>query len=156
MQDQKTSPEKFTIRVYGILIDVAKGILVADEIQRGLRITKFPGGGLEHGEGTRDCLVREWMEELNQRIRATNHLYTTDFFQPSSFDPRQQVISIYYLVEELEQTTIRIASRPFDFDEVKEDAQSFRWISFKEFHPDMLTLPIDRIAGQIIQQQWCL
>jgi len=64
---------KFTIRVYGILLDEAKGILVADEFQNGKRFTKFPGGGLEFGEGTRECLVREWKEELNQTIEIADH-----------------------------------------------------------------------------------
>lgn len=153
MHNQPIKPEQFTIRVYGILIDAAKGILVADEIQNGLRLTKFPGGGLEHGEGTRDCLAREWMEELHQRIQVTAHLYTTDFYQPSAFDPRQQVISIYYQVKELESIRINISDRPFDFLEEKDGAQSFRWIAAKEFRPQLLTLPIDQVAGQIILEQ---
>ena len=78
------SPERFTIRVYGILLDEAKGILVADEFQSGKRFTKFPGGGLELGEGTKECLIREWKEELEQEIEVTEHLYTTDFFQISA------------------------------------------------------------------------
>ena len=44
----------FNIRVYGILINDAKQVLVSDEYIRGTYITKFPGGGLEFGEGTRD------------------------------------------------------------------------------------------------------
>lgn len=150
MLNQSTKPEKFTIRVYGIMIDAVKGVLVADEIQNGLRLTKFPGGGLEHGEGTRDCLAREWMEELHQRIQVTSHLYTTDFYQPSAFDPRQQVISIYYRVEGLDSPAVSIADSPFNFIEEKDGAQCFRWIAPEEFHPQILTLPIDQVTGQII------
>ena len=54
---------RFTIRVYGILFDENKRILVSDEFIRGDYFTKFPGGGLEIGEGTRDCLKREFKEE---------------------------------------------------------------------------------------------
>ena len=48
-----------SIRVYGILINGNKQLLVSDEFIRGGYYTKFPGGGLEFGEGTRDCLKRE-------------------------------------------------------------------------------------------------
>ena len=47
----------FNIRVYGVLINEKKQVLVSDEFIRGEYYTKFPGGGLEgHGEGTRDYL----------------------------------------------------------------------------------------------------
>ena len=46
----------FTIRVYGILLH--KGcVLVCDELIKGRHITKFPGGGLEFGEGLKHGLV---------------------------------------------------------------------------------------------------
>ena len=48
----------FNIRVYGILINEQKQVLVSDEFIRGNYYTKFPGGGLELGEGTRDCLKK--------------------------------------------------------------------------------------------------
>ena len=49
----------FNVRVYGVLLDDEKRLLVSDEFIRGQYITKLPGGGLEIGEGTRDCLQRE-------------------------------------------------------------------------------------------------
>ncbi|MBK9515443.1 MAG: NUDIX domain-containing protein [Flavobacteriales bacterium] len=53
----------FTIRVYGLLLH-AGHVLVSDELIKGRRITKFPGGGLEYGEGLKDCLIREIREEI--------------------------------------------------------------------------------------------
>ena len=53
----------FNIRVYGILMTDNKEVLVSDEIIRGNYYTKFCGGGLEIGEGTIDCLKREFLEE---------------------------------------------------------------------------------------------
>ncbi|MBC7650405.1 MAG: NUDIX domain-containing protein, partial [Deinococcales bacterium] len=83
-----TQPLVFTVRVYGILIDSDKRILVSDEYIRGNYFTKFPGGGLEFGEGTRDCLVREFKEETNLDITVGTHIYTTDIFQISAFNSR--------------------------------------------------------------------
>ncbi len=77
----------FNVRVYGILINEQKQVLVSDEFIRGSYYTKFPGGGLEFGEGTRDCLKREFMEEMNLKVEIGEHIYTTDFFQLSAFNP---------------------------------------------------------------------
>ena len=93
----------FTIRVYGILINENKQVLVSDEYIRGNYYTKFPGGGLEFGEGTRDCLKREFKEEMDLDVEIGDHLYTTDFFQMSAFRPDQQIISIYYMAKALEE-----------------------------------------------------
>ena len=107
----------FNVRVYGILINEKKQVLVSDEYIRGQYYTKFCGGGLEFGEGTRDCLKREFLEEMNLNIEVTRHLYTTDFFQKSAFHTQQQIISIYYLVNALEPISVPLRSQPFDFDE---------------------------------------
>ena len=53
---------KFNIRVYGILINEQDQVLITDELIKGHKITKFPGGGLEFGEGTIDCIKREFIE----------------------------------------------------------------------------------------------
>ena len=108
---------RFNVRVYGVLINEKKQLLVSDELIRGGYYTKFPGGGLEYGEGTRDCLKREFVEELNLNIEVGEHLYTTDFFQESAFHPGHQIISIYYLVKALEPITVRLNDRPHQFDE---------------------------------------
>ena len=68
---------RFNIRVYGVLINKHKQVLVSDEFIRGQYFTKFPGGGLEFGEGTRDCLKREFQEEMNLEVAVGDHIYTT-------------------------------------------------------------------------------
>src|SRR5437764_4412546 len=87
---------QFNLRVYGLLLDSNKRVLLSDEFIRGQYITKFPGGGLELGEGTRDCLKREFKEETNLDVTIGDHIYTTDFFQISGFNHVDQIISIYY------------------------------------------------------------
>lgn len=76
---------KFIIRVYGILINENKEVLLSDEYYKGVKITKFPGGGLNYGEGTIDCLKREALEEFGQPIEVIEHFYTTDFFKNHFF-----------------------------------------------------------------------
>jgi 8-oxo-dGTP diphosphatase len=145
---------KFTIRVYGILLDEARGILVADEFKGGMRFTKFPGGGLEWGEGTRECLNREWIEELRQNIEVGIHIYTTDFFQRSAFSDNEQLISIYYRVLPLDEIKVSIATNPFDYPIENDGAISFRWIAKKEFNEDILTFPIDKVVARMIRREY--
>src|SRR3984957_15003342 len=107
----------FNLRVYGVLLGPNNEVLVSDEFIRGEYITKFPGGGLEFGEGTRDCLKREFKEELDLEVEVGEHIYTTDFFQMSAFNNQQQIISIYYYAKALEPIKAPLRTKPFDFDE---------------------------------------
>jgi 8-oxo-dGTP diphosphatase len=149
----------FSIRVYGILVNEQRQVLVSDEWIRGMRITKFPGGGLEFGEGTRDCLRREFMEELTLKVEVGEHLYTTDYFQMSAFNPSHQIISIYYYVRALEPITTRLSDVPFDFSEAQlrlyEETQNIetpRFINGEEFSAESVHLPIDKIVAEIVKE----
>jgi 8-oxo-dGTP pyrophosphatase MutT (NUDIX family) len=148
----------FNIRVYGILIGENKQVLVSDELIRGDYITKFPGGGLEFGEGTRDCLKREFMEEMNLEIRVGDHIYTTDYFQMSAFNPALQIISIYYYAHPLEPIKAPLRQKPFDFDEQqlavykeKGETETFRFIDWNDFSAASVTLPIDKIVADMLK-----
>lgn len=147
----------FNLRVYGVLINEQKQVLVSDELIRGMYITKFPGGGLELGEGTRDCLRREFMEELSLEVEIGAHLYTTDYYQQSAFNPDHQIISIYYLVHPTQEIKVPLRSKPFDFDEAQmkiyeqtKETETFRFIDWTDFNEEQLTLPIDKIVAKMI------
>ncbi len=149
----------FNIRVYGILINEKKQVLVSDEYIRGGYYTKFCGGGLEKGEGTIDCLKREFMEEMNLKVEVTSHLYTTDFYQQSAFNPAHQIISIYYYVKALEEIKVPLRTQPFQFDEEqlnmykeKGETETFRFVDWDNFSADAVTLPIDKIVATIVKQ----
>jgi len=149
------------IRVYGILINEEKQVLVSDELIRGGYYTKFPGGGLEFGEGTRECLAREFMEEMNLKVEVGEHLYTTDFFQQSAFHPDHQIVSIYYYVKALEKISVRLSTVVFDFDEdqmkiydKRREIETFRFIDWEEFSEESVSLPIDKVVARIVQQQY--
>lgn len=149
----------FTIRVYGILKDEQQNIIVSDENIRGNLFTKFPGGGLEFGEGTRDCLVREFKEEMNLAVQIKDHFYTTDFFQRSAFNPAHQIISIYYTVEALEPILVPHSKKPFEFSEAEQaifaqtqQIETFRRIPWDQFSTQDLSLPIDKIVAQLLKE----
>jgi ADP-ribose pyrophosphatase YjhB (NUDIX family) len=150
---------RFNIRVYGILINDQKQVLVSDEMIRGKFYTKFPGGGLEYGEGTRDCLKREFLEEMNLKVEVAEHIYTTDHFQQSAFHPDHQIISVYYKVNALENIKVRLSNTPFNFDEAqmeiykeKNETESFRFIDWEDLSEESVTLPIDKIVVGMIKK----
>lgn len=140
---------RFTIRVYGLLINEQKQVLLVHEKMPQLHFTKFPGGGLEFGEGTKDCLVREFKEESGLNIKVNDHIYTTDFFQPSAFKQGDQLMAIYYQVElidkrqlvPLDEQTITISG--------KDETLRFFWKDLDKLNPEIdLTFPIDRIVAR--------
>ena len=135
-------------------------VLVSDELIRGGYYTKFPGGGLEFGEGTRECLKREFKEEMDLEVAIGDHLYTTDFFQMSAFNPDHQIISIYYWVTALEPIRAPLRQKPFDFDEremkmyaERKETETFRFIPRAEFGEDCVTLPIDKVVARIVARR---
>ena len=141
----------FNVRVYGILLDEDRGLLVSDEFIRGNYITKLPGGGLEIGEGTRDGLAREFMEEAGIEVHVGDHFYTTDYFQISAFNNKDQIISIYYLVHTADTIIIQTKAKAFDFlpEQVADPngtAEHLRWVPFNALSEDAMTLPIDKVA----------
>ena len=151
----------FNVRIYGILLGENKKVLVSDEFIRGQYYTKFPGGGLEFGEGTRDCLRREFKEEMDLEVRVSDHLYTTDFFQMSAFNPEHQILSIYYFVEALEPIRAPLRSKPFDFDEremkiyaEKKETETFRFIDWQDFGEESVTLPIDKVVAELVKKNY--
>ena len=156
-------PEKtgnFTIRVYGILMDANKRVLLSDEFIRGEYFTKFPGGGLEFGEGTRDCLKREFMEETGLDVVVGNHIYTTDYFQISAFNKKDQIISIYYFATAHEEALqqLKTNTRVFAFSEEQVadkngTAETLRWIEWEHFNEQAVTLPIDKIVVSMLREK---
>ncbi len=149
------------VRVYGILINEKDQILVSDEYIRGEYYTKFPGGGLEQGEGTRDCLRREFREEMNLDIEVGDHIYTTDYYQQSAFNVADQLISIYYFVKTVQHIAFPLTHKEFDFTESqleiykeKSAIETFRFVNLQTFSAKEVTLPIDKIVADLVAQNW--
>ena len=144
----------FNIRVYGILVNQKNEVLLSDEYEFNQYMTKFPGGRLEYGEGPADCIKREALEELGQKIEIIDHFYTIDFFQKALFYENQQLISIYYLID-LKEDKIRFktSEKPYDFKELKNGAQSFRWRNIKSLSEDELTFPVDKYVIKLLKKK---
>ncbi|HVZ26547.1 MAG TPA: NUDIX domain-containing protein [Sediminibacterium sp.] len=148
----------FNVRVYGVLIHQAR-LLVSDEFIRGEYFTKLPGGGLEFGEGTRDCLKREFNEETGLDVQVGDHLYTTDFFQISAFNKKDQIISIYYTVHTENPLDLPTVNKPFDFQphqiaDPNGEAEVFRWIPLTALTEKDMSLPIDRVVIRLLLDKY--
>ena len=145
-----SSQQTFTVRVYGLLIRNGE-VLVSDELILGQRITKFPGGGLEYGEGLKDCLIREIREEIGVEARSLKHFYTTDFFQQSSFHSGpMQVISVFYTFQVDDAASIPVVQQAFQGMTDRGGQELFRWLPLKGDGETVLSLPIDRHVWELL------
>ena len=124
----------FNIRVYGALIKDHKLLLVR-EPYAGQQLIKLPGGGLEFGEGLKDCLKREFLEELNIRLTHIEHLYTTDFFQASAFRENEQLIGVYYRVKTDNIDQLKI---------IDPEIEELIWVSINNLSENFVSLPLDK------------
>jgi 8-oxo-dGTP diphosphatase len=151
---KKKGPGKFTIRVYGLLISEQKEILLSDEFRFGMRMTKYPGGGLNFGEGPEDCMRREAIEEFGQPAEIISHFYTTGFYQKAMFLENHQLISIFYRIKIPGKILFPISDKPFDFAENADGSQSFRWVKLDKLGPGYLSFPVDRFVAEMLSRQY--
>ena len=143
----------FNIRVYGLVINEKRQVLLADEYMLDQQMTKFPGGGLQFGEGTVDCLKREALEEFGQAVEVIDHFYTTHFFQQALFYPDHQLISIYYRMKFKGPVGFKVSVIPFDFPEMINGKQSFRWADIAALKEEELSFPVDRYVLGLLKSQ---
>lgn len=140
---------QFNVRVYGLLINEHNEVLLSDEQEHGYRFIKFPGGGLEYGEGLIEALKREFMEECYAEVEVISHFYTTDFFVKSAFN-NSQIISVYYLVKSLSPLNLSFKLKPYDFDGEGDMLQAFRWVNLNELQETDVTFPTDRHVVKLL------
>jgi len=134
----------FNLRVYGLVRSAAGAILLSEERRAGFEFCKFPGGGVQAGEGILDALHREFKEELDAEIIKAEFFYFNEFYQPSRFNPNEQVICFYYLatLRDPERLTLMVNNLPIGGEDG--DYERFRWISLDQINENILTFPIDR------------
>ena len=136
---------RFNIRVYALII-LKDNILLSRELIQNELIYKFPGGGVELGEGIVDALQREAIEEMGQNLNHIAHFYTTDFFQRSSFDSSEQLISVYFKASLSQHINNRLKIP------VK-DQPVFEWKRLVDLNEDDLHFPIDKRIVNMIKLQ---
>ena len=136
---------RFNVRVYALII-FKNNILLSRELIQNKFIYKFPGGGVELGEGLIDALQREAKEEMGQRLNDITHFYTTDFFQRSSFDLSEQLISIYFNAS-LSQSLNNKLEIPV------KDQPVFEWKRLVDLSVEDLHFPIDKKVLEMIKSK---
>ena len=136
------SINRFNLRVYALIVNEFDEILLSDEYRNGCFFTKFPGGGVEYGEGIIDALKRELCEELNLSVEEGTFFYVNDFLQKSAFNPQDQLISFYYLIQ---LKKAKFSTLPYEIPfEVEGERQ--RWVSLSALTEDKLTFPVDKVV----------
>ena len=136
---------RFNIRVYALIIFKNNILISREHIQNEL-IYKFPGGGVELGEGIVDALQREAKEEMGQHLNHITHFYTTDFFQRSSFDSSEQWISVYFKASLSQHLNNR-------FKIPVKDQPVFEWKTLVDLNEEDLHFPIDKKVLNMIKLQ---
>lgn len=135
--------DKFNIRVYAAAVKDKK-VLVLHEEYAGEQLMKLPGGGLEFGEGLHDCLHREFEEELNVKINVLGHLYTQEEFLISRFRNNEQLLTVYYLVEIIDENEFLIMDSCIE---------KIEWIPI-ESDENPFPLPIDKIVFEKLKEKF--
>lgn len=143
-------PTRFNVRVYGLLVHENK-VLIAHEKIGDFAFTKFPGGGLEFGEGLLDGLIREFKEEANLDITIKSHFYTTDFFQQSAFKPQDQLLSVYYWVEAKDLSGLVLNEQLLNTGNRTEQLR-LEWKTIDNLSAEIFTFPIDKLVAEKIKQ----
>ncbi|OFZ07826.1 MAG: hypothetical protein A3D92_03335 [Bacteroidetes bacterium RIFCSPHIGHO2_02_FULL_44_7] len=142
--------KRFNIRVYALISNGAGEILVSDEMRHGRAFTKFPGGGLEWGEGLKTALERELMEELGLACQVGRLFYVNDFFQASAFRAEDQLLSFYYEASTIDPSGIPATQHAYP---LLEEGEKFRWLEVKTIRPEMFTFPIDQVVAAMLRSQ---
>ena len=134
--------KKFNLRVYGLIVNQKSEVLLSDEYRFGTFFTKFPGGGIEFGEGILEALKRELIEELDFTFDQAIPIYFNDFYQESAFQKEKQLVAFYYLISCKKGTNLGTDhSIPF-----YAEGEQQRWVSLNSIKEEDLSFPIDKIA----------
>ncbi|RRA97068.1 NUDIX domain-containing protein [Paenimyroides viscosum] len=129
----------FNIRVYALCI-VNNKLLTLKEPFAGNMVVKLPGGGLEFGEGTADCLKREFKEELNLELTINDAFYIQEDFVSSLAKDGRQLLTLYFFATIKDLHNLEI---------IDKNIQEINWIPLSANNP--FTLPVDQTVFNKLQ-----
>lgn len=131
---------KINVRVYATIVKDSK-VLVLHEEYAGSQLMKFPGGGLEFGESVLECLHRELEEELNVKINVIEHFYTQENFVASRFRENEQLLTLYYRAEIIDENELLIRDSCIE---------KLEWVSLN-LQENPFPLPVDKIVFDLLK-----
>ncbi len=137
--------KSFNVRVYGLLKNDREEVLITDEFRFNRAFTKFPGGGLEFGEGLADGLKREFLEELSLEIEVGELFFVNDFYQESAFNPNHQLLIFYFWVNCKNWQEISVNREK---QILTQDGEMPRWIALKNISAEEMTFPVDKMVAE--------
>jgi len=137
--------KSFNVRVYGLLKNDRDEVLITDEFRFNRAFTKFPGGGLEFGEGLADGLKREFLEELSLEIEVGELFFVNDFYQESAFNPNHQLLIFYFWVncKYWQEISVNLEKQI-----LTQDGEMPRWIALKDISAEEMTFPVDKMVAE--------
>lgn len=138
--------KKFNLRVYGILKHEGH-VLISHESFRGFDFHKFPGGGVEWGEGLEETLQREFQEELSLSIEVEELLFLNRDFLPSKFFKEDQVVVFYFLIHTKKPLPKKYLKDQFI---ANEDDIKFKWAKLDESLIKWFSLPKDIEVAKLL------
>lgn len=89
---------RFNVRAYMVVVQDGRVLVSYERLPMG-GVMKFPGGGVEWGEGPVAAIRREALEELGQSVTVNALLHVSRKAHISSFDDNQQVLAIHHLTQ---------------------------------------------------------
>jgi 8-oxo-dGTP diphosphatase len=147
---------EYNLRVYGLLIEEGR-VLITDELRSGTPMTKFPGGGVEAGEGLEEALIREWEEETYTKIRVGKLLYVNPFYHKSGFFVSLPLLSVYYQVHLEEPLACELNTEKYFLPkETPGDWQQFRWLNLNDLATEEFTFVVDKALVENIVNQYII
>lgn len=135
--------DKINIRVYAAIVKDLK-VLILHEKYVGELLRKFPGGGLEFGESVLECIQRELEEELHITVKNITHLYTQEDFIVSKFRENEQLLTIYYLAEMVDENKLLI---------IDPCIEKIEWVSL-DCEENPFPLPVDQIVFDVLKKKF--
>jgi len=144
------TPQSFNIKVFGLLIK-DDSVLVSDELTGNGAITTFPGDKLELGESIEECLIRSFEEAMDTEIKINKLFYVNDFYQASPVDAREQIVNIYFIIEQLDNKKIQTVKKTFAFP--PQINQCFRWMEIEKIRQMDIASLVDQEVVKMLQQK---